>query len=158
MRLLTGWQPLAAAAALAVVVAAVLLVTIRTPRQAEQMPPQTATGHAGEPSEPAPFTVLDNEGKQQSATVARMIWALEEESMGAGKVLVATLQAKPEALSSEELAAIDKGLRTLDRAISETAAALRADPENPTLVRKVTGYYQQRLSIMRRATEIALHA
>jgi anti-sigma factor RsiW len=144
------WEGLAAAAALAVIVTATLLVTHREPRTVEEGPVTT---------EPAvPFAVLDNAGRPQSATVARMIWALEEESLGAGKVLVAALRARPEALTDQGLTAIDEGLRTLDQAIDESAQALRADPENPRLVRQLTGYYRQRLSILRRATELAAHA
>ena len=44
------------------------------------------------------------------------------------------------------------------RDFSEIGLALRADPENPDLVRRLTGHYRQRLSILRRATELALHA
>jgi hypothetical protein len=151
MRLVTRREPLAAAAAAAVVVTAVFLLTNREPGPVAEAP-------QAETTVPRDFAVVDNRGERQSATVARMIWALEEESLGAGKALVATLQARPRALSDEGLEAIDAGLRTLDRAIDESAAALRADPENPDLVRRLTGHYRQRLSILRRATELALHA
>lgn len=148
-RFLTRWEPLAAAAALAIVAAAAVLLTQREPRQVAEAP------EAAGPREGEQFAVIDNRGQPQSATVARMIWALEAESLGAGKVLVAALEARPTALTDQGLSAIDEGLRTLDKAINESAAALREDPENPTLVRRLTGYYRQRLSIMRRATELA---
>jgi hypothetical protein len=138
----------AAAAAVAVVAAAVLLLTHRGPRP-------IGPGTEETPGVPRDFTVLDNRGEPQSAMVAKMIWALEEESMGAGKVLVAALEARPQALSDEGLNAIDTGLRTLDKAIDESATALRADPGNPVLVRRLTGYYRQRLNLLRRATELA---
>lgn len=154
-RVVMRWQPLAAAAALAIVVAAALLISHRGPRPESGGPTTAGNATGSEPNVPEDLAVIGKGGERQSAEVAKMIWALEEESMGAGKVLVAALEARPGALTDQGLTAIDSGLRTLDKAINESAAALREDPQNPTLVRQLTGYYRQRLSIMRRATELA---
>jgi predicted anti-sigma-YlaC factor YlaD len=157
-RFVMRWEPVAAAAALAIVVAAAFLIAHRGPRPKGEGPTTAQEATGAEQTVPEDLAVIGKGGERQSAEVAKMIWALEEESMGAGKVLVAALEARPGALTDQGLTAIDAGLRTLDKAINESAAALRADPENPKLVRQLTGYYRQRLSILRRATELAREA
>jgi hypothetical protein len=142
------------AAALAIVVGGTLLLVNRGPL--ETGPEES--GLAVAPARPEPLIVVGPGGERQSSTVAQVIWALESESLGAGKALAAALQQRPGGISPEGLLAIDESLRVLDSAISQSAAALREDPDNPRLMRRLTGYYRQRLSILRRATQVVTRA
>lgn len=150
-----GTAALAAAAAAAIVIAGAVWFwsTGRTP--GAPVPEPVAVNEAGRPSD---ITVINNRGEARPGDVAQMIWALEEESLGAGKTLMAKLESGTDGLSPEGLEAIDTSLRVLDQAIQESVTRLNQDPNNPRLLERVTGYYRQRLSLLKMATRLANQA
>ena len=91
----------------------------------------------------------------EAATFARMIWGFEAESRGADRTLVTALKDDPGPLWPEDIQAIDQSLETLGSAIAEASAALREDPENPILIRRLSGYYKKRLALLKMATQLA---
>jgi hypothetical protein len=128
------WQGLAAAAAMAVLLLGTWLVAERMGRPESVEQPRT---------QPLP------------EELTRTLWGLESENQGAGRVLMAAMQTGRGSLAEEGLEAINQGLNALSLAIAESQAALREDPENPELVKRLTRYYQQRLELLHRATRLA---
>lgn len=79
--------------------------------------------------------------------IPSLVFGLERESQGAGRTLQTATDAGRRAPVTET-EGLEAGLRVLDQAISESLAALRQDPENPLLLKKVAGYYRLRLQIL----------
>lgn len=79
--------------------------------------------------------------------IPSLVFGLERESEGAGRTLRTATDAGRRAPAAET-EGLEAGLRVLDQAISESLAALRQDPNNPLLLKKVAGYYRLRLQIL----------
>ena len=151
----------AAAALVAVLWAGTQLVPsgIRGDGQGTGTPVAESPGGANTPWRPGAqvpdLTVVSNDLRPRSATWARMIWALEEQDLGTRKVLSSALDGGRDPESIAQSGSIEPGLRALDRAIDETAAALRRDPENVELTRTLIRYYERKLELFRQAVRIA---
>ena len=87
--------------------------------------------------------------------LANLVWGMGTESQGAGKALAAAMQYGSNPMAALSVQGIGSSLRTLDRAIEESSEALREDPENPVLLKRLSRYYRQRLSLMQTATHLA---
>ena len=94
---------------------------------------------------------------QEPGTVmlASLVWGMETGSRGAGKALAAAMQYSSNPMTSQSVQGIGSSLRALDRAIEESSEALRGDPENPVLLKRLSRYYRQRLSLLQTATHLA---
>jgi hypothetical protein len=90
----------------------------------------------------------------EATTFARMVWGFEGESRGVGRTLITALQDDPGPLRAEDIQAIDQSLETLGSAIAEASAALEEDPENPILIRRLSGYHKKRLVLLKMATQL----
>jgi hypothetical protein len=89
----------------------------------------------------------------------RMVWGLERETLGTGIALSGGDRGRetPEAVDARTARAIDRSLETLDLAIQESLGALRADPENAQLLKRVATYYRLRLDLLHRTASLARH-
>jgi Putative zinc-finger len=153
-----AWQVgLAAAAAAIVVWGGTQLILRRAGNQGARPPvAELPDGTSPGSTEGGPeIVILDDQARPLDAGWARMIWALEEQNLGAGKVLLATLAASTDPEAVQRAGGVIPGLRALDTAIDETAAALREDPDNPYLARTLTQHYEQKLELLRLAVRIA---
>lgn len=74
----------------------------------------------------------------------------EYEATSAG--LARALTENAGALAPETRLVVERNLTIIDQAIAEAEAALAADPGNPSLERMLLARYDQRLSLLRRAT------
>jgi hypothetical protein len=99
----------------------------------------------------------DRDPLREPGTVmlASLVWGMEMESQGTGKALAAAMQQDSNPMTAQSVQGIDSSLRALDRAIEESTAALREDPENPVLLKRLSRYYRQRLSLLQTATHLA---
>lgn len=152
----TSWvsrfRPLLAAAA----ALAVFWVATRVAPRSEG--PKTAppmVSEAGSKTRPPDLTVISDTAEPQPSAWARMIWGLEEESLGAERAVFTGLSGRidPDALARAN--SVEPGLRALDNAIGEIASALRLHPENPELARTLAAYYAQKLELLRLAARLA---
>lgn len=73
---------------------------------------------------------------------------LEQQCMGAGKLLQAALRATGDPAAHDMAASLAAGLEDMDRSIAETRAALVADPESGSLLRMLAIRYQQKLELL----------
>lgn len=80
--------------------------------------------------------------------------ALEGSYREAADELLAALHAQPEAISPATLALVEQNIRTIDHAIRETRTLLATDPGNPELARFILAAYEQKLDLLRRATQL----
>ena len=93
--------------------------------------------------------------KPPTATFARMMWGMELESRAAGRTFTSALRKDSNPGAIEGVQSIDSGLEVLNRAIAASSEALRADPENPELLKRLSGYYRKRLALLQQATQLA---
>jgi putative zinc finger protein len=152
-----GWMSrvrplLAAAAALAVFWAATLVAPHRSegPKTESRISSEEHAENA-----PADLTVISNSAKPLPSAWARMIWGLEEESLGAERAVFTGLSGRIDADALTRANTVLPGLRALDDAIGETASALRQHPDDPELARTLTAYYEQKLELLRLAARLA---
>ncbi len=129
----TWGRAVAMAAALAIVAGGVFLMS----RDRDPRPPATA-----------PVATLP-------AGVAPTIRALEAESQGLAKQLMAALKSGPGPVGSTTVTAITENIKLLDQAVDETRAALAAEPDNRQILRRLMEQYERRLTLLRRATRLA---
>jgi hypothetical protein len=73
---------------------------------------------------------------------------LEQQCMGAGKLLQAALRTSGDPATGDMAASLAPGLEDVDRSIAETRAALVADPEDGALLRMLALRYQQKLELL----------
>lgn len=103
----------------------------------------TPPGAAGQ--DPAPLAV--------PATVPA-VQAVERSYADVVEELTATLRAQRGALAPTTLATLERTLRVIDAAIAEARAALSADPGNDTLLDVLSANYEQKVQLLRRASEL----
>lgn len=65
-----------------------------------------------------------------------------------------TLEERREMLHPETIAIIESSLTTIDSAIAEARTALANDPGNPTISYLLASSYEQKVALLRRATEL----
>ena len=142
-----GWRAgLAAAAAVALFWIAAQLA----PRS-----PQTETTKI-ETTTPGPdIEILDDQAVRRPSSWARVIWTLEEETMGAERAFYAGFVKHPDPAALLRAGVVEPGMQALDDAIGETAKAMRDHPEDPKLARALAGYYERKLELLRLATRLA---
>jgi hypothetical protein len=73
--------------------------------------------------------------------------------LSASAALAEALAADPRALPEATRAVVERNLTILDQAIRESETALAADPGNPDLEQLLTARYEQRLALLRHATD-----
>lgn len=71
----------------------------------------------------------------------------------ASAALARALAAEPERLAPETQAVVGRSLAIVDQAIAEAEAALARDPGNAVLEQMLVARYEQRLGLLRRATQ-----
>jgi hypothetical protein len=80
--------------------------------------------------------------------------AVEQSYAGVVDELELTLQAQRNALAPETIATVERALRVIDEAIAEARAALAADPNNDALLDVLSANYEQKVQLLRRASEL----
>jgi anti-sigma factor RsiW len=80
--------------------------------------------------------------------------AVEQSYAGVVDELTLTLRAQRAALAPETIATVDRALGVIDEAIGEARAALAADPSNDTLLDVLSANYEQKVQLLRRASEL----
>jgi Putative zinc-finger len=68
--------------------------------------------------------------------------------------LTVTLDAQRGALAPATIATLERTLRVIDQAIAEARAAVAADPANGALLDVLSADYQQKVELLRRASEL----
>ncbi len=87
----------------------------------------------------------------ESQTVVRTV----EQSYGSVlEELTSTLRAQRASLAPETVATLERTLRIIDDAIAEARAALAADPGNRALLDILSANYEQKVELLRRASEL----
>jgi hypothetical protein len=86
--------------------------------------------------------------------VPAAVQAVERSYAEALDELAVTLRAQRGALAPETIATLERTLRVIDEAIAEARAALAADPGNDTLLDVLTANYEQKVQLLRRASEL----
>jgi anti-sigma factor RsiW len=87
------------------------------------------------------------------AHVASLVRALDVQCMGAGKQLVA--MSGSGTLTPETAESVRQSVALLDSAITDTRAALANDPNRSELLHHLMASYEQKLSLLHRATRLA---
>jgi hypothetical protein len=80
--------------------------------------------------------------------------AVEQSYAEVVEELTLTLEAQRGELSSATIATLERTLRVIDGAIAEARAALAADPANDTLLEVLSANYEQKVQLLRRASEL----
>lgn len=73
----------------------------------------------------------------------------------AASALEETLAERRAALDPETVEIVERSLATIDTAIAEARAALASDPGNADLTRLLASSYEQKVTLLRRASELA---
>jgi hypothetical protein len=81
--------------------------------------------------------------------------AVDESHAGVIDELSRALEEHRGQLTPQTVAAVERSLRIIDEALSEAREALAQDPGNTELADLVAATYRQKLTVLRRATEIA---
>jgi anti-sigma factor RsiW len=68
--------------------------------------------------------------------------------------LTVTFRAQRGALTPETIATLERTLRVIDAAIAEARTALAADPANDALLQVLSANYEQKVQLLRRASEL----
>jgi predicted anti-sigma-YlaC factor YlaD len=126
------WSQLAAAAALIVATSGITVWVLR-----------------GDPGRAVPSS-------NQSATPAMLaaFAPVEARYVLAADVLRESLDERRTTLDPETIAAVERSLATIDTAIAEARAALARDPGNGTISRLLASSYEQKVALLRRASEL----
>jgi hypothetical protein len=123
---------------------------------ARMIPPAGISG-----LDPAPVTAQSEAppASPLSTMLDRMVWGLERETLGTGLALTGgeRSRASEGTVDAETARAIDRSLEALDQAIQESLGALRNDPENAQLLKRVTTYYRLRLDLLHRTAALSRH-
>jgi anti-sigma factor RsiW len=102
---------------------------------------------------PSPAKVVAR-GAVPAAAVPAAVQAVERSYAEAVEELEATLRAQRAALTPATVATLERTLRVIDTAIAEARAALAADPANSTLLEVLSATYEQKVHLLRRASEL----
>jgi hypothetical protein len=80
--------------------------------------------------------------------------AVDESYAGVLEELATTLATQRRALAPETVATLERTLRIIDEAIAEARSALAADPGNGALLDVLSANYEQKVQLLRRASEL----
>lgn len=97
----------------------------------------------------APDSLPQNDAKP-SASISAVLAQYDE----ATSDLTKDLEQRRPRLQPEAVAVLDSCLTTIDRAIQESRTALQETPENTTIAELLQFTYQQKLDLLRRASEL----
>jgi len=89
------------------------------------------------------------------ASTTTVLQPAEAGTLAAIELLTRELDRRREELSPETIAAVERSLDIVDQALAEARGALARDPRNPTLSELVATAYRHKLTVLRRATELA---
>ena len=81
--------------------------------------------------------------------------AVDDSYAGALDELTTTLRSQRASLAPTTVATLERTLRIIDEAIAEARTALAADPANAALLDVLSGNYEQKVQLLRRASELA---
>jgi anti-sigma factor RsiW len=103
-----------------------------------------------DPSSPNIARNLDTPAPAQLAAFA----PVEARYVLAVSALRSTLDERREQLDPATIATVERSLAVIDSAIAEARAALATDPANATLTRLLSSSYEQKVELLRRASEL----
>ena len=132
----------------AAIVVTITVAVWQTQRGPDSLPSSNTGSRAGDTDSEA--AVSSTAGDVVRSTLS----ALELECMGAGKLLVASMEGWPDPANAELTASIAAGLDDVNLAIAETRAALGADPQDAELLRLLTARYEQKLALLHGAMRL----
>ncbi len=81
--------------------------------------------------------------------------AVDDSYAGVVDELTTTLHSQRALLAPTTVATLERTLRIIDEAIAEARTALAADPGNGALLDVLSGNYEQKVELLRRASELA---
>jgi hypothetical protein len=81
--------------------------------------------------------------------------AVDDSYAGVLEELTTTLHAQRGSFAPTTVATLERTLRIIDEAIAEARAALAADPGNGALLDVLSGNYEQKVQLLRRASELS---
>lgn len=93
-------------------------------------------------------------GSTATAAAPATVVAVERSYVDVVDELTATLATQRAALAPETIATLERTLRVIDDAITEARAALAADPTNDAIRDVLTANYEQKVELLRRASEL----
>ena len=138
-----GWSPWALAAAATVVVGlAAVLWSGRPPAAVRTVEIPAATPEARLAALPA--VVSDP-----------VLAAAEREYQAAANALLEALQQRRDRLEPATVAAVEKNLAVIDRALGEVRQALVEDPTNPELNRMLVATHRKKVDVLRRVVKLS---
>jgi anti-sigma factor RsiW len=88
------------------------------------------------------------------AAVPASVTAVERSYAPVVDELTVTLRAQRARLAPSTVATLERTLRVIDEAIAEARAALAADPSNDALLDVLSANYEQKVQLLRRASEL----
>jgi predicted anti-sigma-YlaC factor YlaD len=80
--------------------------------------------------------------------------AAEEDYARASAALLAALQGQKASLPPETMAALEKNMEVIDRALGEVREAMRRDPDNPKLTRMLAVTHRKKVDILQRVVKL----
>lgn len=80
--------------------------------------------------------------------------AVDDSYAGVVEELTTTLRAQRGSLAPTTIATLERTLRIIDEAIAEARTALAADPGNAALLDVLSANYEQKIQLLRRASEL----
>lgn len=89
-----------------------------------------------------------------SYAVPASVSAVERSYADAVEALTRTLQEQRGELAPATIATLERTLRVIDEAIAEARSALAADPSNDALLDVLAANYEQKVQLLRRASEL----
>jgi anti-sigma factor RsiW len=88
------------------------------------------------------------------AAAPAVVRAVDQSYIGVVEELTATLRAQRRSLAPATVATLERTLRVIDDAIAEARDALAADPGNSALLDILSANYEQKVELLRRASEL----
>jgi anti-sigma factor RsiW len=104
--------------------------------------------------ERTPTHMTADSGVSTRPPVPVTVQAVERSYAAAVDELTATLGSQRGALAPETLETLQRTLRIIDEAIAEARTALAADPGNDALLDVLSANYEQKVQLLRRASEL----
>ena len=89
-----------------------------------------------------------------AAGEAPALAAAEEEYARASAALMAAVQEQKASLPPETIAALERNMEVIDRALVEVRVALGRDPENPRLTRMLAATHRKKVDILHRLVKL----
>jgi anti-sigma factor RsiW len=103
--------------------------------------------------EAAPDTVT-RAPAESAVAIPAAVRAVDDSYAGVVEELTTTLHAQRGSLAPSTIATIERTLRIIDEAIAEARRALAADPGNAALLDVLSANYEQKVQLLRRASEL----